>query len=156
MLWAAPAFGETINLSFVGDCTVGEQWCYRNYQSGYCYKMSQAGMDYPFSMCAYLFRQDDLTVANCEVNFTNAAPADPKKKMSLSAPQSYAKVFAEGYVDVVNYINNHSDDFGRRGKEDTIAALTENGIGYFGGAWIWEKEIKGVKIGFCGQTFHLS
>lgn len=108
LLLPLAALGETITLSFVGDCTVGEQWCYRNYKSGYVYKISQSGFDYPFSLCAYLFEQDDLTVANCEGSFTNAEPANKKKKMSLSAPKSYAQVFREGHVDVVNYINNHS------------------------------------------------
>ena len=150
------AAGETVTLSFVGDCTTGEQWCFRNYKSGYCYKIRKAGFDYPFSLCAYLFAQDDLTLANCEVCLTNVSPHDKTKAMSLSGAPEFAQVFQLGYVDAVNVINNHSDDFGTRGKQDTIAALEQYGIGYFGGTWVYETEVKGIKIGVCGQRYHVN
>ena len=150
------AAAQSLTLSFVGDCTVGEQWCYRGYRSGYTYKIGQSGLDYPFSLCADLFAADDLTVANCEGVFTTRLPADRKKAMSLCADPRFAEVFKLGNVDVVNITNNHALDFGRQGRLDTIDALTAQGIGYFGESWLYETEIKGIKIGIVGHTFHLS
>ena len=147
---------ETITLSFVGDCTIGEQWCFRGYKSGYTYKISKAGLDYPFSLCADLFAEDDLTVANCEVVFTKKSPADKEKKMSLSSDPLFAEVFKLGNVDVVNITNNHALDFGKAGRKDTIAALESFGIGYFGEDYLYEVEIKGIKIGIVGHTYGIT
>ncbi len=129
---------ETLTLSFVGDCTIGEQWCFRGYRSGYTYKINKAGLDYPFSLCADLFAVEDLTVANGEVCFTTKPPANKKKKMSLSSNPRFAEVFKLGNVDVVNITNNHALDFGTVGRRDTINALSSFGIGYFGETWLYE------------------
>lgn len=77
------AAAETLSLSLIGDCTIGDQYKYRGYKSGFTYKISQAGLDYPFSLAADLFAQDDLTIANCEGCFTNRASTG--KFMSLGA-----------------------------------------------------------------------
>ena len=150
------AMGEQLTISMIGDCTVGEQWCYRGYQSGFVYKITQAGLDYPFGYVADLFAADDLTLANCEVCFTNRRPADMNKQMSLYGPPAFAEVLRLGNVDVVNTINNHAMDFGAAGRDDTAAALAAQGIGYFGQDWIYETEVKGVRIGFVGYTYAIS
>ena len=56
------AAAETLSLSLIGDCTIGDQYKYRGYKSGFTYKISKAGLDYPFSLAADLFAQDDLTI----------------------------------------------------------------------------------------------
>lgn len=142
----------TITLSFVGDCTVGEQYRYRGYEGGYCAKISKSGLDYPFSAVADLFAADDLTIANCEGCLTKRKPATDKA-MSLSADPSFAAVFRLGNVDVCNVINNHAKDFGMDGWHDTIDALESEGIGYFGDEYVYMTEIKGVKIGILGITY---
>lgn len=156
LLFPAPAraegAAETVTISFVGDCTVGEQYKYRGYESGYCYKITQAGLDYPFSLFAELFAQDDLTVANCEGCFTRRKPATDKA-MSLCADPSFASVFRLGNVDVCNVINNHAKDFGYEGWLDTIAALEAEGIGYFGDEYVYRTELKGVQVGILGITY---
>ena len=112
------AAAETLSLSLIGDCTIGDQYKYRGYKSGFTYKISQAGLDYPFSLAADLFAQDDLTIANCEGCFTNRASTG--KFMSLGAAPEFAEVFKLGFVDVVNTANNHMRDFGSAGREDTL------------------------------------
>ena len=116
------AAAETLSLSLIGDCTIGDQYKYRGYKSGFTYKISQAGLDYPFSLAADLFAQDDLTIANCEGCFTNRASTG--KFMSLGAAPEFAEVFKLGFVDVVNTANNHMRDFGSAGREDTEAVKT--------------------------------
>ena len=148
------AAAETLSLSLIGDCTIGDQYKYRGYKSGFTYKISQAGLDYPFSLAADLFAQDDLTIANCEGCFTNRASTG--KFMSLGAAPEFAEVFKLGFVDVVNTANNHMRDFGSAGREDTLEALAAQGIGYFGDDDTYITEIKGVTIGIVGYTYPIN
>ena len=148
------AAAETLSLSLIGDCTIGDQYKYRGYKSGFTYKISQAGLDYPFSLAADLFAQDDLTIANCEGCFTNRASTG--KFMSLGAAPEFAEVFKLGFVDVVNTANNHMRDFGSAGREDTLEALAAQGIGYFGDEDTYITQIKGVTIGIVGYTYPIN
>lgn len=150
------AAAEQMTISMVGDCTIGEQWCYRGYKSGYVYKITQAGLDYPFSNVAELFAADDLTIANCECALTTKRPADQNKIMSLYGPPEFAEIFRLGNVDVCNLANNHGLDFGPQGRLDTIDALNAVGIASFGDDYLYETEIKGVKIGIVGRTYPVS
>ena len=42
------AAAETLSLSPIGDCTIGDQYKYRGYKSGFTYKISKAGLIIPF------------------------------------------------------------------------------------------------------------
>ena len=148
------AAAETLTLSLVGDCTVGDQYIYRGYKSGFTYKISQAGLDYPFSLAAELFAADDLTIANCEGCFTERASTG--KFMSLSAPPSFAQVFRLGNVDVVNTANNHMRDFGDRGRADTLEALEAAGVAAFGDDEVYIADIQGARVGIVGYTYPIN
>ena len=157
-LWllTAAACAETITFSLVGDCTVGENDKYRGYTSGYVYQISQRGLDYPFSLVADLFAQDDLTIANCEGVLSERSSVNRTKhkdNMWLIAEPEFAQVFSLGNVDVCNLANNHGKDFGSKGQENTAAALAAVGIDSFYDSVTLIKEVKGVKIGFVGYTY---
>ncbi len=147
---------NTIVISMVGDCTVGEQYKYRGYKTNYTYNINLLGLDYPFRHVAALFEKDDLTIANCEGAFTNRRLPSGAKEMSLCADPSFAQVLAYGNVDVCNLSNNHAGDFGEGGKNDTIEALRAVGIDYFDETTTYVTEIKGVKIGIASTCFPLS
>ena len=148
------ASAETLTLSLIGDCTVGDQYKYRGYGSSFTAKTKKNGLDYPFSLAAELFAADDLTIANCEGCFTNRKSTG--KFMALGAAPEFAEVFKLGHVDVVNTANNHMSDFGAKGRADTLAALAEQGIGYFGDSDLYTTTVKGVKIGFVGYTYPIN
>ena len=147
---------ETLTLSFVGDCTLGSPYQYRTYGSSYVSRIGEAGLDYPFSKSVDLFSADDLTVANCEVVFTDRKPKNSDNTMALSGPKEFAEIFRLGGVEAVNISNNHALDYGSSGREDTIAALESFDIGYFGEDWLYETEVKGVKIGIVGHTYGIT
>ena len=42
------AAAETLSLSLIGDCTIGDQYKYRGYKSGFTYKISRQGWIIPF------------------------------------------------------------------------------------------------------------
>ncbi|MBR1456490.1 MAG: CapA family protein, partial [Oscillospiraceae bacterium] len=68
-------------------------------------------------------------IANLECTFSD------EKLYSASlfhflAPASYANILTEGKVDFVNTANNHTEDFGLQGIENTCAALEAVGMPY--------------------------
>ena len=130
LMLAGSASAETLTLSLIGDCTLGDQYKYRGYKSSFTYKTTQNGLDYPFSLAADLFAADDLTIANCEGCFTTRKSTG--KFMALGAAPEFAEIFKLGHVDVVNTANNHMFDFGAKGYEDTLDSLAAQGIGSFG------------------------
>ena len=153
MLALASACAETFTFSLVGDCTVGGQYKYLNYKSGFVKKITASGFDYPFSLAAEYFAADDLTIANCEGVFTTRKLKPGAKAMSLCAPPEFAEVFKLGNVDVCNLANNHGKDFGSEGLQDTREALEAQGIAHFGYDDTLIMDVKGVKIGFVGYTY---
>ena len=151
LMLAGSASAETLTLSLIGDCTLGDQYKYRGYKSSFTYKTTQNGLDYPFSLAADLFAADDLTIANCEGCFTTRKSTG--KFMALGASPEFAEIFKLGHVDVVNTANNHMFDFGAKGYEDTLDSLAAQGIGSFGDKNTYTVTVKGVKIGFVGYTY---
>lgn len=146
------AHAETLTISLVGDCTIGSIR-YLESASSFTSKMKKLGFEYPFSLFSERFLSDDLTVANCEGVFTNRRTPAKKDKLSLSATPDFAEIFRLGGVDAVNTENNHTYDFGRAGRNDTLEALDAQEIGHFGGGELFMTEMKGVKIGMTGYTF---
>ena len=135
---------DTLLFSFVGDCTTGEQYTKRGYGSSYTSVIGKLGMDYPFSLVADMFAADDLTFANCEIVYTKRRPT--KQAMALCASPEWTQVLTLGNVDVVNMYNNHTLDFGEKGRTDTQNALTAAGLGWSDKFIPWIGEVKGVKI----------
>lgn len=60
------AFGETVTMTFVGDCTLGCDVDWLNDERAFPNVIAREGMDYPFAKVRHLFEADDLTVVNLE------------------------------------------------------------------------------------------
>ncbi len=146
---------KIFTFSLVGDCCIGDQAQLYGYKSGYVYKIGQSGFDYPFSLVAEMFGEDDLTLANCECSFTTRRKSK-KSKMAMVSDPEYAEILKLGNVDICNLANNHTKDFGDKGQADTAAALEALGIGVFYDEVLYSTTVKGVKIGFVGYTFPMN
>ncbi|MBQ9252435.1 MAG: CapA family protein [Clostridia bacterium] len=147
---------DIFTFSLIGDCTIGDQVQNLGYRSGYVYKIGEAGFDYPFSLVADMFAQDDLTVANCEGTFSDRRKTT-KALMAMIAPPEYAQVLKLGNVDVCNLANNHCGvDFGKQGQVDTAENLRALGIGAFYDDITYSVTVKGVKVGFVGYTYPMN
>ena len=143
-----------IVLSFVGDCTLGQDINTSNsFRFSSVYEKN--GPEYFFGAVRHIFEADDLTIANCEGALTDITSPRVKPedgpKYWFRGPPEYARVFAAGGVDAVNLANNHTMDFGARGYEDTKKALADAGVEFFGREAVMVKEIRGLKIGFYGM-----
>jgi len=138
------ALGDTLKISLVGDCTMGGP--------AFSRVAEKKGMSHFFSGLVDVFSQDDLTIANCEGSLTNRTK-NAGHEFNLSGPPEYAEAFKLGSVEAVNIANNHTYDFYRAGRQDTVEALETQGIGWFGEGDLHIAEVKGVKIGMTGYSY---
>lgn len=117
-------------LSFTGDC------CISTYQGRSApgslnwYARSNPS-DYFFKNVAEIFRDDDITVVNCETVLTDRA-LRPRKNgggfYRFRGPAANAKIFSSSGVEIAGVANNHTGDYGQAGMRDTLAALQAQGI----------------------------
>lgn len=159
---AAESQSETMTLSFIGDCSLGDAVQFRNSSSGLSNAIRTNGYDWPFSTTVEYLSADDCTFANLEVVLTTHYNLKADKVYPLVGQPDFVQCLVEGSVEVVNTVNNHSMDFKGTGYNDTLATLKEAGIDYFGSCY-WDKhpewdiitvrEVKGCKIGMVGFTY---
>ena len=164
LLTLLPAWGlgETLTLSFIGDCSIGEAIQNKGDQEGYTWMLDHNGMDWPFSLVRDYLTADDFTFANLEVVFTERTRHLDKAFPLVGAPR-YAEALLSSGIDALNTVNNHCFDFYLEGYQDTMAALDAYQIPHFGSVYVGNKkqgqdlllmaEVKGVVIGALGFTY---
>ena len=75
-----------------------------------------------------LFAGNDLNMVNLECALTDAEPPIEKIGPPLKAPAGTAEVLKRVGVTVCGLANNHFFDYGKRGADDTLAALSRAGL----------------------------
>ena len=144
---------KDITLSFVGDCMVSTykgketngsfNWYAKNYDS-----------DYFFRNVSEIFKNDDLTIANCETVLSDQNLSIRDKGHAVQywykGPSSNAKIFTSAYIDVVSTANNHFRDYGTEGQKDTLNALHNENLNVLMNYEPNYFEIKGTTIGILG------
>ena len=139
---------EYFTLSFIGDCTLAPHQNTQDY-------FNKVGDDYayPFANTVQYFDDDEYTFANLECTFSDRSLSPVGyPTFYFRAPTSYVNILLEGGVDFVTTANNHLNDFGDKGVEDTYATLDNAGLpsGKVGQAQVVTTK-NGIKIGvYCG------
>lgn len=158
----ASAEEETITISFLGDCSIGDTIQYRDYAKSYHNVIREKGVDWPFSLVEDVLRADDLTVANLEVVLTTHTTVRQKKDHNLIGDPAHTGVILASGIDVVNTANNHAWDFRAVGYHDALSHLDAAGIPHFGTLYSGTADgsdicpvldVKGVKVGFAGFSY---
>ncbi len=99
----------------------------------------------------------DITFGNSEGTFLDSGGIlkkveNPKNLFAFRQPRRYAKYLVDAGFTLVNIANNHSGDFGDRGRISTTETLDSVGLYYAGlidkPYTIFKKG--GIKYGFCG------
>lgn len=137
-----------VKVTFAGDCTLCSDARHFNHFDFVVKKR----WDYPFKHCQSLFKNDDLTLVNCEMAITSSKKYRKKKFVFAMKPEG-TKYFTHASIEAVNLANNHTLDFGQSGLKDTRRHLKKAGI-------LWSDTSNyaiytaknGVKIGMCGYT----
>lgn len=166
LMTLAPAIAEepaeTITVTFVGDCSIGDSIQYRDYAEGYHAAVAENGYAWPFENVRDILAADDLTVANLEVVFTTKTAVRQQKMMNLIGDPSHVACLTEGSIEVVCTANNHAWDFGSSAYHEMLGYLEEAGIEHFGTLYPTSAdgsdvctvvEVKGVKFGFLGFSY---
>lgn len=141
---------EFFTISAIGDCTLNTPPTFSDSSSVSYASHLNGDYSYPFSNTVQYFTGDDLTLANLECTLSDHKLHSYEMFYFIS-PSEYAQILSLGGVDFVTTANNHMEDFGDQGVEDTYAALDTYGIPYGkeGQAQIITTE-RGLKVGiYC-------
>ncbi len=147
----------TVNITFLGDCTLGGEEKTRTGAAGFVRRIAKEGNAWPFRNLLRLTAADDLTVANLEGVLSDRPLKKVRKKYNFIGSAAYADILREGSVECVTLANNHAHDYDTAGYQDTKAALDAAGIAYFGSDCLalWRNE-EGLMIGFVGVSGSVS
>lgn len=153
---------DSLVISFIGDCSIGDSIQYRDYSVCYHSTIREMGAEWPFSLVEDVLKADDLTVANLEVVLTTYTRTRDDRTHNLIGDPSHTAVIEASGIDIVNTANNHAWDFRAEGYHDALSHLDEAGIPHFGTLYPGTAdgsdictivEVKGVKIGFVGFSY---
>lgn len=115
---------------------------------------------HPYTGTADILRAADFTVANLEGQISdNVAPSGNPNTMSFMSPAAVLDGVRWSGIDAVSLANNHALDFGTNALVDSMAALDEAGIGYFGAGSNRQSSLRasvytigGHRVAFLGFT----
>ncbi len=117
------------------------------------------GYDYPYKDLKNILINDDLSLANLECPITDSDAAAAKAgRFIFKADRENAEALKSAGFELINLANNHTMDYKYEGLEDTMDALSEADLSYFGAAksslqdmaYIYEKG--GTRIGFLAYS----
>lgn len=133
-----PRPGETpenfsIVLSFTGDMLLASLYGKRTAGSFLDYA-AKRGPEYFLQNVRPIFEADDFTVVNLENVLTDRDLA-PREKTTTPAfwfrsGTANTAVLTSSGVEAVSLANNHADDYGAEGREDTVKAVAAAGLEY--------------------------
>lgn len=137
-----------ITLTFVGDCTLGRNHLHM-YEDSFDAVYAENGPDYFLEKVRHVFEADDLTVVNLEGPLTTSGNIQTTRQYCHKGAPEYVSVLTGASVEVASLGNNHLEDYGQSGVNQTLQVLEDAGIGYsyYNKAYL-VKEVKGIKVGF--------
>jgi poly-gamma-glutamate synthesis protein (capsule biosynthesis protein) len=141
----------TITISAAGDFTLGGDVQSQG-ESRFAAAYAEHSPDWFLANVAEIFEADGITVVNLEGTLTNSNTRRKNRQFLFRGNPEYTDILTEGGVDIVNVANNHHNDFLADGKTDTLEALSDAEIGYFGYDAEYYIEKSGVTFGFLGFT----
>jgi poly-gamma-glutamate capsule biosynthesis protein CapA/YwtB (metallophosphatase superfamily)/outer membrane protein assembly factor BamB len=112
---------------------------------------------YPFELTSELTTQADVAFGNLESPITSRGV--PEGGIMLGAAPEVAEGLSEAGFDVLSLANNHTEDYGAVGLQDTISNLDSQGIAYVGlsGGAGGEQgpvtlEVRGLRLAFLAYN----
>lgn len=140
---------KEITISIAGDCTLGTYYGQGEWNR-FDKVANKEGHEYFFRNVKPIFEADDLTIVNLEGPLTTKGKR-VDKKFAIKGDPSYTGILSLGNIEAVNLANNHTNDYGKEGMEQTKSVLEQVGIQYFRGDKIAYQEIEGIKVAIIGE-----
>ena len=143
---------KTFTVTLAGDTTLGSTDDLRKRDDCFERVAEEKGYDWFFSGLTDLFATDDMTLVNFEGTLTEETEKK-EKKFNFKGPAEYTDILTLGSVEAVTVANNHTLDYGTKGRDDTIANLEAAGITVSGNGKLAVYEKNGIKVGMTGYCF---
>lgn len=138
-----PQIFETFSLIFAGDVMLGRSVNTR--------MIKYADTSWPFQKIAPFLSAADLTLVNLESPFHSNCPPTDQGMIFCANPFSVAGLQTAG-IDVVNLANNHINNQGQEGIDETNRLLSEASIATIGQNKPHLVVIKNTRLAFLGFT----
>lgn len=137
-----------ITISAAGDFTLGY---YKGQSAGGRFDevASANGYSYFMKSVKSIFETDDLTIVNLEGPLTTRGTA-VEKQFAIRGLPDYTQILTSGSIEVVNLSNNHTYDYQKVGYTDTVDALNDGDIGYFGEENTYYTTVNDITVGVIG------
>jgi len=147
-----------ITLSFVGDCMLATDRG-GEYEGSFNKLANEVEPSYFFENFTEIFENDDWTVANLENVFTDNPNVQRRSKGYTPAywyksGTKNTAILNAGSIEIVSLANNHSEDYGAVGYEDTRKALDDAGVLWGDNSEVLMLEKNGFKIALYLCTFY--
>ncbi len=138
-----PQTFETYSLIFAGDVMLGRSVNTR--------MIKYSDYSWPFRKITSLLSEADLTMVNLESPFRTGCKPTDKGMIFCADPRSAEGLLSAG-IDIVNLANNHINNQGQEGIDETGKVLSQAGIASVGQNKPYFVTIKNTKIAFLGFT----
>lgn len=142
----SPAAAREISIAWAGDITPGSS-----------FGVPSAGGRAQFAAVRAQISRADLAIGNLEGTFSTGGGSKCGAKngkgncFSFQAPPRNAPALAWAGFDAMNLANNHSGDFGARGRAQTVAAVRGAGLTVTGRPGeIAVVKVRGVRVALVG------
>ena len=120
-----------VTMTFAGNTILGSYPVSAAANSFYGYAAAQ-GSDYFLAGVKDIFERDDFTVLTLENVLSDRALKPVEKDYEpaywYKSPTAYTDILTASHVEVVSLSNNHTEDYGEEGLNDTKAALDAAGV----------------------------
>lgn len=127
-------------------------------------KINRYGFEYVFGPATTTFADYDLVVANLEgpiTTYKSKTVLENNKSIAgfqFTFATGTAKALKDAGIDIVSLANNHTDNFGKDGLNQTRKFLDDAGIRYFGSPQNIDQNNSGISTSTCisteGDTSH--
>lgn len=107
--------------------------------------------NYPFRGTSDVLKSADITFVNLENPITKGCKPDPtRSSMIFCAKPEMLNGLVFAGIDIVNLANNHTQNHGKSGFEETKKFLQNRDINFSGDGNLVIKEVNGTRFGFVG------
>jgi gamma-polyglutamate biosynthesis protein CapA len=106
---------------------------------------------WPFKNVADELRSADITFINLETPLVNNCPLTNEGMIFCGDPRNVEGLVFSG-VDIANIANNHMENYGEQGLNDTLETLRLKGITPSGISGAVYKNVKGINFAFLGYS----
>lgn len=140
---------DTISVIGVGDMMLGSNYPSKSYLPKNDGKEILSAVKYILADADFTFGNMEGTLLSDTGNIKKCK--DPSVCYAFKSPDHYVNYFKEAGFDILSLANNHSNDFGKPGKENATKLLKENNIEFAGlieyPYAIFERD--SITYGFC-------